>query len=100
MHYAAAALPARTTKINLLLIICTVIFGLAYFLQINSLSTKGYEIRRLEQKIKSLELEQKHLEMQSSSLQSISRIQEQANKLNLVPINNVAFIKDSDYALK
>ncbi|MBI4049452.1 MAG: hypothetical protein HY395_01380 [Candidatus Doudnabacteria bacterium] len=103
--YHTAALPAQKTKysilhLNIFLLVGIVVFGMTYLFEINSLSTKGYKIKQLEQKIKTLEVANKHLEVQAGSLQSISRIQEQAGKLNFVPIGNAAYIKDSDFALK
>lgn len=105
--YYVTALPAQRTKIkysvlhlNVFLLTAVLVFGIAYFFEINALSTKGYEIRQLEQKIKTLEVENKHLEVQASNLQSISRIQEHAEKLNFIPIGKAQYIKDSDFALK
>ncbi|MBI2356409.1 MAG: hypothetical protein HYV13_04365 [Candidatus Doudnabacteria bacterium] len=107
--YYATALPAQKIKtkakysiwhLNIVLLFAVLIFGVAYFIEINSLSTKGYKIKQLEQKIKTLEMENKHLEVQASNLQSISRVQEQAIELNFVPIGNATYLKDSDFALK
>ena len=85
---------------NMILVACTLVFGATYLFEINSLSTKGYEIRQLERKIKEMETEQKHLEVQAANLQSINRIQQEAKKLNFVPTGSVTYIKDSDFALK
>lgn len=105
--FNAAVMPARkkinklsTYQTNLAILAAVIVFGVAYLIQINSLSTKGYEIRQLEQKIKNLETQHKHLEVQSSNLQSITRIQQEAAKLNFVPVGQTVFIKDSDFALK
>lgn len=108
MYYAAAQTAQRTktkTKysilhLNIFLLAAILIFSVTYLLEINSLSTKGYNIKQMEQKIKTLEVENKHLEVQASNLQSISRIQGQAAKSNFVPIGRADYIKDSDFALK
>lgn len=104
--HAAALQPARKKRkisfvqINFAIFAAIVITGLAYLVSINSLSTKGYEIRLLEQKIKNLEATHKNLEVQSSNLQSITRIQREASKLNFVPVGQTVFVKDGGFALK
>lgn len=90
----------RTLRLNLVLLVLIVLIGVGYLLQINSLGTRGYQIRQLEVKLKQLEAEHKNLEVQASSLQSINRIEQEAKKLNFVPTGNVTYIKDGDFALK
>ena len=92
--------PAKILRFNLILLIVITLIGLVYLLEINSLGTKGYQIRQLEVKLKQLEIEQKNLQVQASSLQSINRIEQEAVKLNFVPAGNVTYIKDQDFALK
>ncbi len=87
-------------RLNLAILASTVILGLVYLFVINSLGTKGYDIKKLDQQVRNLEDQQKTLFMQASDLQSINRIQDQAQKLNYVPVNNAIYIKDSDFALK
>jgi cell division protein FtsL len=89
-----------TYRLNLAIVASTVILGLAYLFVINSLGTKGYEIKKLDEQLKDLQASQKTLQMQASDLQSINRIQEEAQKLNYVPVNNAAYLKDTDFALK
>lgn len=86
--------------INLALLALIVTFGFLYLFQINSLGTRGYEIRQMEQQIKVLQAENKELQIQSSSLSSITRIQRDAESLRMVPANNVTYIKDAGFALK
>jgi len=64
------------------------------------MGTKGYEIRRLEQQVRQVESEQKNLQIKASDLQSIDRIQTNAQSLNFVPATNITYLKDSDFALK
>jgi cell division protein FtsL len=86
--------------INMAILALIVVFGFLYLFQINSLGTRGYEIRQLEQKIQVLQEDNKKLQITSSGLSSITRIQEQAENLRMVPANNVIYIKDADFALK
>ena len=92
--------PSSTLQLNSILLVVIAVLGLTYVFEVNSLGTKGYTIRKLEQELKTMELEQKHLEVQVSNLQTINRIQRQADKLNFVPSTNVTYIQDSDFALK
>ncbi len=86
--------------INLALVVLIVTMGFLYLFQINSLGTRGYEIRQMEQKIKVLQADNKDLQIQSSSLSSITKIQRDAERMNMVPATNVTYIKGSDFALK
>ncbi len=76
------------------------VLSVAYFVTVNSLGTKGYEISQLKAELKQLEARQKNLELQTSNLQSINRIQQEMQMLNFVPSQEVTYIKESDYALK
>jgi cell division protein FtsL len=85
---------------NLALITGIVMLVLTYVFEINSLSTQGYTIKKLETRIKQLENERKQLEVQESSLRSITRIQQEAANRNFVPSNGVTYLKTDDFALK
>ncbi len=89
-----------TYRFNLAIITATAILGLGYLVIVNNLGTKGYEIRKLEQSIRSLEADQKGLQLQVSDLQSINRIQAEVEQLNFVPVKNVTYLKEADFALK
>jgi len=92
--------PANVLRWNLAILTSILILGLAYLFQINSLGTKGYQIKNLEQKIKTLEAEHKQLEVHSSTLMSITRIQQEARNRNFVPAVGVHYIQDGDFALR
>jgi cell division protein FtsL len=92
--------PAAILRWNLAILTCIMILGLGYLIQINTLGTRGYAIKNLEQKIKQLELEHKQLEVQSSGLKSITRIQQEAENRNFVPATGVNYLQDGDFALR
>ena len=92
--------PAGTLRWNLAILASILILGLTYLFQINTLGTRGYNIKNLEQQIKQLELEHKQLEVQSSGLKSITRIQQEAQSRNFVPTSGVNYIQDGDFALR
>ncbi|MBX4186866.1 MAG: hypothetical protein KW802_01220 [Candidatus Doudnabacteria bacterium] len=87
-------------RLNLAMFAATVLLSLTYLFVINSLGTKGYEIRKLDQQVRILEDQQKNLQMQAADMQSINRIQTEAKKLNFVPASNITYLKSSDFALK
>ena len=90
-----------STKIlNLSILIAMIFFGLLYMFEVNTLGTKAYEIRNLEQQVRQIEETQKNLQIQASDLQSINHIQTNAQQLNFVPATNITYLKDSDFALK
>ena len=99
-HGIAIRIVDSTRTLNMFLLILTFLLGIIYLFTVNSLSTKGYDIKKLQQSIAELEIEQKNLQVQTYELQSINRIQTEATKLNFVPAVNVTYIKDADYALK
>jgi cell division protein FtsL len=92
--------PVWVLRLNIMLLALTVVFGFAYLFQVNSLGTQGYEIRQKEQQVKNLQVENKSLQIQSSSLSSITRIQQVAESMNMVPANDAVYIKDAGFALK
>ena len=87
-------------QLNLILLSLILVLGLSYLFMVNSLGTKGYEIRKLDQQVRAIEAEQKNLQVEASDLESINHIQSQAQKLNFVPSTSVTYLKDSDFALK
>ena len=78
--------------INLALITCVICFGTAYFLQINNISSKGYQMRDLEKAITVLEEENNDLALEIINLQSLATIQEKAAGLDLVRVDNVEYL--------
>ena len=75
-----------------------VLLAIGYMTQVNSLSTKGYEIRKLELALKDIKETGKRLELEAAGLQSIQSIDEDIELLNLIPSGTVKSIPGSDYA--
>lgn len=88
----------KSTNWGIWVVALLVILSVVYLWQVNSLTTKGYEIRTLERKIVELKEQQKRLELESASLQSIQRIEEASKTLNLVPSKQMDFPKQNGYA--
>ncbi len=64
-----------------------------YLVQVNSFSTKGYEINNLQKKIQQLKDGQKALEVQAAELQSLQRIQSDPIILNMVPVSSINYVQ-------
>lgn len=74
------------------LMVFIVVFGFLYIWQVNSVSTKGYEISDLEQKIKELEQENRKLDVHIAEYSSMQSIQTRLANANLVPADTVEYI--------
>lgn len=86
---------AQTGKIVLSLIIFLFIsiLGFIYFLQTNSLVSQGYLIRKYQQEINALKEEHQKLQIESIQSQSLMKIQEVVQNLNLIPVKEVSYLK-------
>lgn len=80
-------------KRKAILFILLIIFGLAYFWQINSLSTQGFQINELENNIQLLKEENQKLELEAARQQSMLNIDEQIQELGLVAVNQVEYLR-------
>lgn len=89
-----------TKVLNLSILAAIIFFGFLYLFEVNALGTKGYQIRSMEQQIRQVQEDQKNLQLKVSDLQSITRIQQQAQSLNFVPTSNITYLKASDFALR
>lgn len=66
---------------------------LVYLVQVNTFSTKGFEIRTLQKKIDTLKDQQKDLQLQAAQLQSFQRIQGDPAIMNMVPVTSISYIQ-------
>ena len=89
-----------THRLNIVLFASTILLGLVYLFVVNSLGTKGYEIRKLELQVRELEDAHKIIQLQVSDFQSINRVSANMEKLNFVPVSNATYLNASDFALK
>lgn len=90
---------ARST-LGIWLAVFIVLLGLVYVIEVNTTSTKGYEIKALESQLTDLKEQNKRLELESSSLKSIQHLQETAKTLNLGPSGKVRYIGQNGYAFQ
>jgi cell division protein FtsL len=87
-------------KINAGLFFLIISSALVYIFSANTMATTGFQIKRLSSQLTDLEEQHKKLELQNSTLQSVSTIQQKTASLNLVPSTNITYLKDDNVALK
>lgn len=74
--------------------------GVVYLLVVNSLSTQGYEIKRLEQKLAAVKDQRASLEIEAASLKSIQQMDIEIKNLNLVPSQNMKYLPGNGFSYK
>lgn len=83
----------RLDKYKIWLIIVCVIFGLAYFWQVNSVSNRGFKIRDLEKQISLLKESTQELELQAAAAQSLEKLNVKIQQLNMVAPERVEYLR-------
>jgi len=80
------------TKLAVVMVVLTVVVGFTYLTQTNLVATKGYEIKELDEKLTVLQDQNRQLNLNYIELQSMAKVIEEAENLNLVASNNVDVI--------
>lgn len=65
--------------------------GLFYMLQVNEISTMGYEIHSNEVALKQLEDQKERLEIEQAKLKSLQGLQDEIRKLNYNDVDSVSY---------
>ncbi len=81
-----------TAWINLVALALILIVGLLYIVQVNRATTKGYQIRALEDQIELLGIENQHLEMEVAENKSVASIDERVQMLGMVPATTPDYV--------
>jgi len=71
--------------------LCSV--GISYIYQVNSIATKGYEIKDMEKKIQELNTESQKLQIKEVELKSMYNIEKSTQDLNLVNSAPVTYLE-------
>ncbi|MBX4204873.1 MAG: hypothetical protein KW788_01635 [Candidatus Doudnabacteria bacterium] len=87
-------------QVNLGLLSLTLMLALVYIFSANAMATTGFQIKKLSVELSDLEAQHKKLELENSTLQAVSTIQQKTAQLNFVPSTSVSYIKDDNFALK
>lgn len=88
----------RLRLFNFMILTIIVISGSVYLIEVNSLATKGYQIKELESKIADLKNEKSDLEIEVLSLQSISVVREKIEGLGLVSLEKSDYLRPTPVA--
>ncbi|MFA5021506.1 MAG: hypothetical protein WC508_00280 [Patescibacteria group bacterium] len=85
--------------INGIVAVCCIVFFVTYLIQVNSLATKGYQIKELEKKISDLEQQKADLDLQTLSLQSVGALKDKVGSLGMVAVGKTDYLADKPVAL-
>lgn len=86
-------------RAKILIFVLLIISGLAYFWQINSLSTRGFKIKELEKDIQQLKSDNQKLELEVTNEQSMFNLDEQIKSLNMVELTQVEYLRPTGPAV-
>ncbi|MCX6746152.1 MAG: hypothetical protein NTX00_04015 [Candidatus Parcubacteria bacterium] len=82
------------TKKQIIFIFIGILFiSIFYLEQINSLATKGYKIRNLENKVSDLKDENKKLELQITELRSTERVAKEIKTLKMEEVARIEYLQ-------
>ena len=73
-----------------------IIFIGLYLFQVNSFSTKGYEVRSLQKKVAQLGEQQKQLATKAAELQSLQRLGSDSALGRMVPVTTISYIQNAN----
>lgn len=86
-------------KIKMLVMFLCLMVAAIYLGIINVSAVKGYEIKKVEQKIDELKKENKQLQIQEAELNSFYNIKDNIGNLNMVEVKDVVYIDDNEGAV-
>lgn len=78
--------------LTIIIAVFAAMFLVFYLMQINSLATKGFELRELEDQISQLEDENKKIELQLVEMQSMRYLAQHALDLDLVDAEAITYL--------
>lgn len=92
----------KMQKFQIVFVVGCVMFGGAYFWQVNSLATRGYKIRDLEQSIQELKRSTQQLQIKAAEEQSLDKVTEKIKQLNMVAPTKFEYLRQisKDVALR
>ncbi len=88
----------RGKSFGFLIVFLLLGLGMFYITQVNNISTKGYDIKKLEVKLNEMKESNKRLELQAASLKSINNLESEVKTMNLIPSEDTNYIEDSRYS--
>lgn len=91
--FSSGSAQINLVSLTFVFIAAAFICGALYLFQVNSIATKGYEIRDLESRINELHKENKKMEIREVELRSMYNIEKASQDLNLVNSKEVTYIE-------
>jgi cell division protein FtsB len=80
-------------KISLVIFFGLIFSGFAYLAVINNVSTGGFDLKRLEQRIEQLKDENRKLELEATKLESLNTIAAAGSQLELKLADKVEYLE-------
>lgn len=85
----------------LVLAAALILAGAIYLYQVNTIVSKGYEIKEVENKIQDLQKESQNLKIKEVELKSMYNIEKSMEELNLVISSSISYVEtDGPVAMK
>ncbi len=78
--------------LNIFLACACVVFGVAYLVSMNDLTVKGFALKDLKSRSRMLSEENQELQAKSLTLQSYAAISPRLRELNMVAVEDVAYL--------
>lgn len=83
---------------NVLLAAVTITFAVAYVVQVNRASARGFQLRDVETRVESLKNNVTSLEDQVAMLSSYQAMSDRAATLGYVPVDHVEFVNPAGHS--
>lgn len=83
---------SKIVKFRTIIFSFLIIFSLAYFWQVTSLSIKGFQIKDLDKQIQQLKKDSQKMELEITVEKSMMNVDERVKGLNLVAVQNVEYL--------
>ena len=99
-HHSIKKSSLSIYKINIGLSALTALFGLVYLFSLSAQSSQGFTIKKISAQIDDLQTQNKKLQLQNSTLQSVTTLQQEAVNFDFVPVTSVSYLKEDNVALK
>lgn len=81
--------------LNIVVLLAICLTGIFYLVKINNMAVKGFKLKELEEKQAILKENIKKTELQIADLQSMQRMQERINNLNMLSVVKVEYVVSS-----
>jgi cell division protein FtsL len=87
--------PKKIERIGFVLAVLCVTLAVSQLFQVNSFSTKGFEIRNLQKDVAELAERNKKLQIQAAELQSLHRIGNEPETSGMTSVTAVTYIQNT-----